>query len=642
MATNQNNAPTWNNVTVEDPSGMFGNLTKTGANAAASANVSGMNLEALNVLTNILGGGVGLMNPVDTAALAEYSKRFGPKSKDIVNQQKLKNDISSITKQIESGVGKNGKPLTAKQIAALGKKKTSLDGKLAQVTTKIASAKESLAEFKGTVYDGDPNATDVINKAFPEFKATADAARPWLSKMGQLGATGDSLMSALSKGYSANDITSRDNIAALSGQGMMIGGPSRYTPDQVSAINAARVADVRAQQVGSGALGDTLMGRAQTMAGSQGLLTEQAQRDAIQAARQGFAARGLATGNAALGAELLNRDRYSRQRMFEDLGFAKGIQTDDIDRQIRNAANALQGDIANQSTAAQLSIADQNAAMSAQRYNQIANQQADEFFQTEEGRRLANNQADLTARNTFDAGQVNTVNTANANRALDASIANENNRMSSANQNISQLGDAYNLDRNLTQDGLTAVKVQGALDSAANPNNMLMNIFSSGQPTGSQAVGPAAQLTGTYMTNKLGGDVANSNANLWTSSLSYGNPNAQPNYLTGSQLGDFALNTVVSGAKTATEAYLAKSDRRLKEDIKPVGKAGDILGLTAYQFQYKDDPRNRRRVGFMAQDVKRVLPEAVREITVGGRKRLAIKPQVIGEALARELMGQSR
>jgi hypothetical protein len=44
----------------------------------------------------------------------------------------------------------------------------------------------------------------------------------------------------------------------------------------------------------------------------------------------------------------------------------------------------------------------------------------------------------------------------------------------------------------------------------------------------------------------------------------------------------------------------------------------------------------------MAQDVKRVLPDAVREITVGGRKRLAIKPQAIGEALARELMAQSR
>lgn len=639
----ESKAPTWNPVTVEDPSAMFGGLTKTGANAAASANVSGMNLEALNVLTSILSdGGVGLMNPTLSKSLADYTRRFGPKSGDIVNQQKLENDIRSITQQIESGIGKNGKPLTEKQIAALRKKKTGLDGRLTQVTTKIDSANENLAEFKGKLYDGAPNATDVISKAFPEFKATADAAAPYLGKMGKLGATGEALMSALSKGYTAGDIRSNDVTAVGSGSGITIGGPSRYTPDQIQAVNAARVADVRAQEVGAGALGGTLLGRAQTMANSTGQLSEQATRDAVQAARQGFAARGLATGNAALGAELLNRDRYSRQRQFEDLGFARQIQTDDVDRQIRNAANILTGDMANQSTAANLSIADQRAAMEALTSNQTANQRADEFYQTEEGRRLADNQADLTTRQTFDAGQVNTVNTANAGRALDASIANENAQLSGSNQNLYALGQGYNLDRNLTQDGLTAVGIQGDLDSKANPNNMLLNIYQSGQPTGSQALGPAAALTGSYLSTKADADIANSNANLWTDSLSFSNPNAQPNYLTGSAVGDFALNTGVNLASNAGSALLAKSDRRLKEDIKPVGKAGDILGLTAYQYQYKDDPKNKQRVGFMAQDVKRVLPDAVREITVGGRKRLAIKPQAIGEALARELMAQSR
>jgi hypothetical protein len=298
--------------------------------------------------------------------------------------------------------------------------------------------------------------------------------------------------------------------------------------------------------------------------------------------------------------------------------------------------------MANQSTAANLSIADQRAAMEALTSNQSAGLEANRDFQTEEGRRLANNQTDLTTRQTFDAGQANTVNTANANRALDASIADENAKLSGSNQNLYALGQAYNLDRNLTQDGLTAVGVEGDLASKANPNNMLLNIFQSGQPTGSQALPGAASVTGSYLGAKTEADIANSNANLWTDSLSFSNPNSQPNYLTGSAVGDFALNTVVSGAKTATEAYLAKSDRRLKENIKPVGKAGDILGLTAYQYQYKDDPKNKQRVGFMAQDVKRVLPDAVREITVGGRKRLAIKPQAIGEALARELMAQSR
>jgi len=45
-------------------------------------------------------------------------------------------------------------------------------------------------------------------------------------------------------------------------------------------------------------------------------------REATQAARQGLAARGLATGTAALGAELLNRDRYATQRQEQRRSFA--------------------------------------------------------------------------------------------------------------------------------------------------------------------------------------------------------------------------------------------------------------------------------------------------------------------------------
>ena len=42
----------------------------------------------------------------------------------------------------------------------------------------------------------------------------------------------------------------------------------------------------------------------------------------------------------------------------------------------------------------------------------------------------------------------------------------------------------------------------------------------------------------------------------------------------------------------------------------------------------------------MAQDVAKVIPEAVEERMVKGKKRLAIKPAVIGQTLAAALEAQ--
>ena len=74
-----------------------------------------------------------------------------------------------------------------------------------------------------------------------------------------------------------------------------------------------------------------------------------------------------------------------------------------------------------------------------------------------------------------------------------------------------------------------------------------------------------------------------------------------------------------------------------------VGKGGGVLGLTAYEYRYKGEDKDApKHVGFMAQDVQKVLPEAVEELTHKGKKRLAIKPQVIGQALAAELEAQQK
>ena len=65
----------------------------------------------------------------------------------------------------------------------------------------------------------------------------------------------------------------------------------------------------------------------------------------------------------------------------------------------------------------------------------------------------------------------------------------------------------------------------------------------------------------------------------------------------------------VAGNILAT-AYLYSSDRRLKDDIMPISGAADILEkLQGVRFAWKAD--GRADIGFIAQDVERVLPELV-------------------------------
>jgi hypothetical protein len=61
-------------------------------------------------------------------------------------------------------------------------------------------------------------------------------------------------------------------------------------------------------------------------------------------------------------------------------------------------------------------------------------------------------------------------------------------------------------------------------------------------------------------------------------------------------------------------AMLMKSDRRLKRDIRRVGRRG---GLNLYEYRYLCDPVGTVRRGYMAQEVLSVLPQAVRRIAGG-------------------------
>lgn len=76
-------------------------------------------------------------------------------------------------------------------------------------------------------------------------------------------------------------------------------------------------------------------------------------------------------------------------------------------------------------------------------------------------------------------------------------------------------------------------------------------------------------------------------------------------------LANIAMGTGSLSGSTTTSTQPAPffSDRRLKEDVKRIGKTDD--GLPIYKFKYKGDDTHQTHVGFMADEVEQKKPEAV-------------------------------
>ncbi len=76
-------------------------------------------------------------------------------------------------------------------------------------------------------------------------------------------------------------------------------------------------------------------------------------------------------------------------------------------------------------------------------------------------------------------------------------------------------------------------------------------------------------------------------------------------------LANIAASTgALSGSTTTTTQPTSFwSDRRLKHDIKRIGKTDD--GMPIYSFKYKGDDSEQTHVGFMADEVEKVKPDAV-------------------------------
>ena len=83
--------------------------------------------------------------------------------------------------------------------------------------------------------------------------------------------------------------------------------------------------------------------------------------------------------------------------------------------------------------------------------------------------------------------------------------------------------------------------------------------------------------------------------------------------------GDFSTDLViingdlrVIGYAGGTTAWTDESDRKLKKNIQPISNALDkVMKLEGIEFEWKDGRESGQRIGMIAQDVEKVLPEVV-------------------------------
>ena len=222
--------------------------------------------------------------------------------------------FKALEKQI---AGLNTKITDQKKLAETGvtKKVTGLQNKLTGVNTKLTGFKTNLEGYSKAIEDAKtglnttpPSVEEIYQEADPYTYEYLDLADQYAQELGKITEQGQQFLDQAKQNFQA-------------------------APIQQERVNIAPVED--------GPLGQALYAQAMDKAYSLGRLTPEQERDAMQAARAGMAARGLGVGQSALAAEMLNRDRFSRQRQMEDLGFAQGVQQNDLSRQFQNQQNAL-------------------------------------------------------------------------------------------------------------------------------------------------------------------------------------------------------------------------------------------------------------------------------------------------------------
>jgi len=73
--------------------------------------------------------------------------------------------------------------------------------------------------------------------------------------------------------------------------------------------------------------------------------------------------------------------------------------------------------------------------------------------------------------------------------------------------------------------------------------------------------------------------------------------------------GQSAIGTV--STTTSGTTYNTTSDRRLKQDIEPLEATDKLMAMNPVSYSWKADPDGPRSMGFIAQEMQEVMPEAV-------------------------------
>ena len=183
---------------------------------------------------------------------------------------------------------------------------------------------------------------------------------------------------------------------------------------------------------------------------------------------------------------------------------------------------------------------------------------------------------------------------------------------------------------------VTLAEGYGGLDPYA---RALGPAFGLGQAT----MGAGTGMIGNTFNNAVStaGNVNSFNSNLQAGMYNtWQNNNAaiQAANMTGQAATQAGMMNMIGGLGGGAMSMM--SDKRMKKDIEQTGKDG-VLGLKTYEFRFKGESKDApKHAGFMAQEVQKVLPEAVEEVDYKGKKRLALKPQVLGAALATAIASQ--